>query len=348
VNSRVAITGIGHYVPADVRDNCYFTNRLETTDDWIVSRTGIRERRVLTAGGTSRLAVPAVRCCLKMRGIEADEIDCIIVATITPDHVVPPTAAIVQRVLGASRAWGFDLSAACSGFPYALSVGSALVASGRARRVLICAADRMTTLTNYEDRNTAVLFGDAGTAVLLEPSEDPELGIIDLECRIDSSGINELQVPAGGSVNPASLETITTRAHYLVQNGPAVFKAAVSGMSEIVSDLMARNGLTPSRVTWLVPHQANLRIIEAVGRRLGFPREKVMVNIERYGNTTAATIPLCLSEWHQSGQLKLGDDVIVVSFGAGYTIGAAYLCWSLRAQPTEALGRMEVRNALIR
>ncbi len=327
--SRVAITAIGHYAPPDVRDNQYFTDRLDTSDDWIVARTGIRERRFLPVGGTSDLAVPAAQRCLAMRQIDACDIDCIIVATITPDQVVPSTASTIQHKLGAARAWGFDLSAACSGFPFTLSVGAALVAAQAAQRVLVCAADRMTTLTNYEDRGTAVLFGDAAAAVLLEPATNPKLGIIDLECRFDGSGIEHLCVPAGGSTRPASQETVAAKAHYLVVNGPAVFKAAVEGMSAIVSDLMERNALTPDRVAWLVPHQANLRIIEAVGRRLGFSREKVMVNVDRYGNTTAATIPLCLSEWHERGQLHEGDDVIIVSFGAGYTMGAAYLRWGI-------------------
>jgi 3-oxoacyl-[acyl-carrier-protein] synthase-3 len=336
VSARAAITAIGHYAPPDVRDNQYFTAHLDTSDDWIIARTGIRERRFLPAGGTSDLAIPAAQRCLAMRRMDATDIDCIIVATITPDHVVPSTASIIQHRLGATRAWGFDLSAACSGFPFALSVAAALVAAQSARRVLVCAADRMTTLTNYEDRGTAVLFGDAAAAVLVERTMNPEVGIVDLECRFDGSGIEHLCVPAGGSTRPTSAETVAARQHYLVANGPAVFKAAVEGMSAIVADLLMRNALTPDRVAWLVPHQANLRIVEAVGRRLGFPRDKVMVNVDRYGNTTAATIPLCLSEWHERGHLREGDDVILVSFGAGYTMGAAYLRWGISNSVQEA------------
>jgi 3-oxoacyl-[acyl-carrier-protein] synthase-3 len=348
---RVAITAIGHHAPPDVRDNQYFTERLNTTDDWIISRTGVRERRVLIDGGTSDLAIAAARRCLAMRGIEADDVDCIIVATITPDHVVPSTAAIIQHKLGASQAWGFDLSAACSAFPYALTVGASLVTAGVAHRVLVCAADKMTTLTNYDDRSTAILFGDAAAAVLLEPTSDPDLGIMDLECRLDGSGVEHLWVPAGGSARPASAETVAARDHYLVVDGPAVFKAAVEGMAATANNLMARNGLTPDSVDWLVPHQANLRIIEAVGRRLGFAREKVMVNVDRYGNTTAASIPLCLSEWHECGRLRQGDDVILVSFGAGYTMGGVYLRWSipsrrLQTDRHERSTREELRHPL--
>jgi len=326
---RAAITGIGHYVPPDIRDNRYFGGQNGVSEEWIFQRTGIRERRILAAGGTSDLVVPAAHDCLRSRGLGANDVDCVIVATITPDHIVPSTAAIVQHRLGAEKAWGFDLSAACAGFPYALNVAASLVTSKAARRVLVCAADKMSTLANEDHPSTAVLFGDAGTAVLVELTTEPELGLIDVTSRSQCDGLEQIYVSAGGSVRPASAATIAAREHYLVLNGPRVFKAAVAEMVRQVTELMARNGLTTSDVKWLVPHQANRRIIDAVGEELGFSPEKVMVNVDRYGNTSAATIPLCLSEWHQSGRLQVGDEVIIVSFGAGYAVGAAYLRWSM-------------------
>lgn len=323
------VTALAHHVPAGVYDNAYFAERLNTTEEWILARTGIRERRVAEGGGVSELIVPAARQCLAARGIGPEELDCIMVATITPDYVFPATAAIVQHEIGATRAWGFDLSAACSGFVYGLVVAAKLVESGAARRLLLCGADRMTTLTNYEDRTTAVLFGDAAAVALVEQSEDPELGLRDHLCRMDGSGHSTLLMPAGGSTRPASAETVARREHSLVQDGPAVFRAAVGGMAESAGELMRRNCLCPQSIDWLVPHQANLRIIQSVGSRLRIPPEKVMANIDRYGNTTAATIPLCLSEWHQAGRLRQGDRMILVSFGAGYTMGAVYLRWSV-------------------
>ncbi len=327
--ARAAITAVAHHVPDEVLDNAYFTQRLDTTDEWIRTRTGISERRVLREGGTSELVVPAARRCLEMRGIGPDDVDCIIVSTITPDHLFPSTAAVVQQKIGATRAWGFDLSAACSGFTYGLAVASSLVTSGAARRVLLAGADKMTSLTNYEDRTTAVLFGDAAGAVLVEASDDPELGVIDFECRVDASGVGSLYMPAGGSARPASAATVAAGEHFLVQDGTTVFKAATAGMADVSEAVMRRNGLTPETIDWLVPHQANLRIIDAVGRRLGVPGEKVMVNVNRFGNTSAGTIPSCLSEWHASGALALGDRVILTSFGAGFSMAAVYLRWSV-------------------
>ena len=342
--ARAAITAVAHHVPDEVLDNAYFTARMDTTDEWIRTRTGIHERRVLRDGATSDLAAPAARRCLEARGIGPDDVDCIIVSTITPDHVFPSTAAIVQQKLGARRAWGFDLSAACSGFTYGLAVASSLVTSGAARRVLLCAADKMTALTNYEDRTTAVLFGDAGGAVLVEASEDPEVGLIDFECRVDGDGVGSLYMPAGGSARPASAETVAAREHFLVQDGATVFKAATTGMADVAEALMRRNGLTPDGIDWLVPHQANRRIIDAVGRRLGMPAEKVMLNVDRLGNTSAATIPTCLSEWHASGALAPRDHVVLASFGAGFSMAAVYLRWSV-PQPAQAGARPEMLDA---
>jgi 3-oxoacyl-[acyl-carrier-protein] synthase-3 len=327
---RATITSIAHYVPPLVYDNSYFESYLDTSDEWIRTRTGITKRHILSEGGTSDLIVPAAEKCLAARGITAEEIDCIIVATITPDHFFPSTAAVVQRKLGAKNAWGFDLSAACSGFIYALVTASKLVESGACRRVLLCGADKMSTITNYEDRTSAVLFGDAAAVTLIEQSDAAELGVVDHLCRIDGEDQAHLCMPAGGSVRPATAETVAKKEHSLYQDGQVVFKAAVSGMAAISMEIMRRNNLTTDSVSWLVPHQANLRILQAVARRMGIGLEKVMINVDRYGNTTAATIPLCLSEWQEQGLLRQGDDVVLTSFGAGFTLGSVYLRWSMR------------------
>ena len=325
---HATISAIAHYVPPERRTNAFFVERLDTSDEWIQSRTGIRERRIASSAGVSDLIVKAAERCLAARGTSALDIDCIIVATITPDHVFPSTASTVQHRIGASRAWGFDLSAACSGFVYGLFVASKMVESGAARRVLLCAGDKMSSITNWDDRQTAVLFGDAGTAAIIEQSEDPALGISDFETWMDGAGGPFLQMPAGGSARPATFETVSRREHTLVQDGKAVFKAAVAGMSRVTTELLARNGLTPQDIGWFVPHQANARIIETVAARLGVDPRKVMVNIDRLGNTCAATIPTCLSEWHNSAQIQVGQPVVIATFGAGFTAGAALMRWS--------------------
>lgn len=322
-----AITSVAHFVPPGVCSNAYFESYLETTDDWIRQRTGIEQRRLAPDTATSDLLLPAAQRCLAARGLLPSDVDVIIVATITPDHPCPSTAAVLQHKLGAHGAWGFDLGAACSGFIYGLAVAASLIRSGVARRVLLCAGDRMSTITDFEDRQTAVLFGDAGAAALIEATEPTDDGIVDQELWMNGEGAATLWVPAGGSARPVSVQTVAERGHFLKQDGRAVFKAAVHGMWTVASTLMDRHGLNPSDIDWLVPHQANLRIVEAVGRKLDFTSERVMVNVQRYGNTSGTSIPLCLSEWHEEGRLRLGDRVLLVSFGAGFTSGAVLLRW---------------------
>ncbi len=320
---RATITSVAHFVPPDRYTNDYFVERLDTTDEWIRSRTGIVERRIATSGATSDLIVGAAFDCIAARDLTPQEIDCIIVATITPDHFFPSTAALVQKKLGAKNAWGFDLSAACSGFVFGLITASKLVESGAYQRVLLCGADKMSAITNYEDRTTAVLFGDAAGVVLIEASQDPELGLIEHVATMDGDLTKCLRMPAGGSFRPSSPESIAEKQHFLVQDGQVVFKVAVAGMAAITSQLMERARLTTDKIDWFVPHQANRRIIEAVARRLSMSLDKVMINVDRYGNTCAATIPSCLSEWHQGGKLKRGDKVVLSSFGAGWTAEAS-------------------------
>ena len=326
---QAAITATGYYVPDDVYSNAYFAERLDTTDEWIRSRTGIVERRFAMKGATSDLAVGAARRCLDARGIAADAVDGIIIATMTPDRPLPSTAAIVQRKLGAMRAWGFDVSAACSGFIYALISAAKMVESRALRCALVIGADRMSTVIDPLDRSTAVLFGDGAGAVLVEPIESETLGLLDHVCAMDGGGEDALYIPSGGSLNPASPASVEAREHYVVQDGPAVYKAAVTGMADVTETLLARNALGCEQVDWLVPHQANRRIIEAVARRLGIDLAKVVINLDRYGNTVAGTIPLALAELHENGRLALGDRVVLSSFGAGYTSGAIYLRWAI-------------------
>ncbi len=325
---RAAITSVGHYVPPDIYDNKFFESYLDTNDQWIRERTGIQERRVLKEGGASDLAVPAIMTCLERRGISAEEIDCIVVATVTPDMLFPSTSSIIQGKIGAKKAWGFDLEAACSSFLYALNVGTRLVESGAYSKVLVVGADKMTAITDYQDRNTCILFGDGGGAVLLEPIEDESVGLMDFSLKTDPSGGPNLYMPAGGSLCPPSIETVTNRQHFIIQDGKTVFKAAVPGMADAAESIMSRNNLTADDIRWLVPHQANLRIISATAERMGLPMEKVMVNIHKYGNTTSATLPICLSEWWEQGLLSKGDNVVLVTFGAGYTYGGAYVKWA--------------------
>ena len=322
------ITSIGHYFPPDVYPNSYFEQYLDTSDEWIIERTGIRERRLAKRGATSDLIVPAAKMCIERRGIKLEDIDCIIVATVTPDHMFPPTAAIVQHKLGIPNAWGFDLSAACSGFLFAFVTAAKLVESGAVRNVLLCGGDKMSAITDFEDRAQAVLFGDGAGVALIEMSDDPELGLIDHILHIDGEGGKYLYQVAGGSAKPASIETVKNREHYVHQEGQTVFKAAVVRMADVSVEIMQRNNLTNKDVDWLVPHQANLRIISATANRLGLPMDKVMVNIDKYANTTAATIPSCLSQYWEEGKLKKGQNLILASFGAGFTWGAVYMRWS--------------------
>jgi 3-oxoacyl-[acyl-carrier-protein] synthase-3 len=326
---RAAITALGHYVPEKVLTNHDLEKMVDTSDEWIRSRTGIRERRIMQDGATSDMAVRAIEPMLKRRGITAEEIDLIIVATVTPDMMFPATGCIIQEKIGAKNAWAFDLSAACSGFLYALVSASQFIESGAYSKVLVVGADKMSAILDYTDRNTCILFGDGAGVVLLEPTEEEDYGILDHRLYADGSGGQYLFQKAGGSLMPASRESVDKKLHYIYQDGKAVFKVAVIGMAEVSAEVMERNKLKPDDVAWLVPHQANLRIIDATANRMGLDHSKVMINIDKYGNTTAATIPLCLSEWWECGRLKRGQNIIMASFGAGYTWGAVYVKWSL-------------------
>lgn len=322
------ITSIAHFVPEDVYDNHHFASYLDTSDEWITQRTGIKTRHFLKEGATSDIIVPAAKRCLEKRGLTPDDVDAIIVSTVTPDHFFPITAAIVQRKLGIQNCWGFDMNAACSSFVFALVNACKLVESGAVKRLLLCGADKMSSIMNMNDRNTAVLFGDGGGVALIEQSDDPECGLKDFILNIDGAGEPHLKMFAGGSAMPASLETVQNEKHFIHQEGQAVFKAAVKGMADVSADIMVKNNLKAEDVRWLVPHQANLRIIKATADRMGISSDQVKVNIERYGNTTSGTIPICLSELSEDGQLQKGDNIVLASFGAGFTWGAVYLKWN--------------------
>ncbi len=326
---RATISAVAHWTPDKVLSNADLEKIVDTTDEWIRERTGIRERRILENGATSDLAAHAVRRLLERRGMDSADIELLIVATVTPDMMFPPTACILQEKIGAKNAWGFDLSAACSGFLYALVTGAQFVASGTYKRVVVVGADKMTAITDYNDRNTCILFGDAGAAVLLEPTTDDAFGILDYKLYADGAGGPFLHQKAGGSLWPASHDSVEKRAHFVYQDGKAVFKVAVQGMANCSVEIMHRNHLTANDVDWLVPHQANLRIIDACGKRMGLDPSKVMINIDRYGNTTAATIPMCLSEYWADGRLRRGQRLVLSAFGAGYTWGSVLVRWSV-------------------
>jgi 3-oxoacyl-[acyl-carrier-protein] synthase-3 len=322
-----AITAVGGYVPEDRLTNFDLEKIVDTTDEWIRSRTGIEERRILKGEGkgTSELVAPAVKLLCEKRGIDPLEIDCLIVATVTPDMVFPATANLVCDKVGAKNAWSYDVSAACSGFLYALTQGAALIESGRYKKVVVAGADKMSSIIDYTDRTTCIIFGDGGGAVLLEPNTEG-LGVQDSILKSDGSGCQFLRMKAGGSAYPASAETVANREHYVYQEGQTVFKFAVKGMADVSAELLERNQLTGDDIAWLVPHQANLRIIDATANRIGLPKEKVMINIQKYGNTTAGTIPLCLWEWEN--QLKKGDRLVLAAFGGGFTWGATLITWA--------------------
>jgi len=328
--SRAKITALGCYVPPRLLTNADLEKMVETTDEWIVERTGISERHIVSEGmATSDMAAEAARATLASRGLSPQDLELIIVATVTPDMFFPSTACLVQDRLGVRRAWGFDLSGACAGFVYALTAGAQFVESGAHRRVLVIGADTMSSIVDYQDRATCVLFGDAAGAVLLEPAEQGEEGIIDFLHEIDGSGAEFLYMPAGGSRRPASEETVRQRMHYVQQNGQQVFKYAVRKMYEVCKELLNRNGLTAQDVRVLIPHQANRRILTATAERLGMNSDQLIVNIDRYGNTTAATIPLTLRTAIESGQLRKGDLALLTAVGAGYTAGAALVRWTI-------------------
>ncbi len=322
-----AITAVNGYVPDYILTNQELETMVDTNNEWILSRTGISERRILKGEGlgVSDLAVPAIKGLLEKRGIGAEEIDLLILCTTTPDMPFPATANIITAKVGATRAWGFDLQAACSGFLYGLTVGAQFIETGMHKKVLVVAGDKMSSIIDYQDRSTCIIFGDGCGAVLLEPNLEG-YGLIDANLRSDGAGIVHLHQKAGGSVKPTSYETIDAREHYVYQEGKPVFKFAVTNMAEAAAEIMERNHLTAESVDWLVPHQANKRIIDATANRMGVEPEKVMVNIERYGNTTNGTIPLCLWEWES--KLKKGDNLVLAAFGGGFTWGAAYLKWA--------------------
>jgi 3-oxoacyl-[acyl-carrier-protein] synthase-3 len=322
-----AITAVGGYVPEDKLTNFDLEKLVDTTDEWIRTRTGVEERRILRGEGkgTSDLVTPAVRQLCEKRGISPTEIDCLIVATVTPDMVFPATANIACDKLGAKNAWGFDLEAACSGFLYALTLGASLIESGRYKKVVVCGADKMSAIIDYTDRSTCIIFGDGAGCVLLEPNEEG-YGIQDTLLKSDGSGCQYLHMKAGGSVKPPTIETVQAKEHFVYQEGQSVFKFAVKGMADVSAELLEKNNMTGNDIKWLVPHQANLRIIEATANRVGLPKEKVMVNIQRYGNTTGGTIPLCLWDWEK--QLKKGDNLLLAAFGGGFTWGAAVVKWA--------------------
>jgi len=323
------ITALGMYFPDKVYDNAYFEKIVDTKSDWIESRTGIKERRILENGATSDLATGAALDLIKTHKINPDEIDCIIISTVTPDMLFPATACLVQHRIQANNAWGFDLSAACSGFLFAFQTGCALIESGQCKKVLVIGADKMSAITDYTDRNTCILFGDGASAVLLEPSMDKSIGLQDYILRIDGSGQESLYMKGGGSLNPSTHETVDKKMHYVYQDGKAVFKVAVKGMADVSYELMNKNNLKSDDIAYLVPHQANMRIIDATAERMGLSKNKVMVNIHKYGNTTAATIPSCLTEYYRDGKVKKGDKLILSAFGAGYTWGSCYLVWAI-------------------
>ncbi len=323
---NAAITAVGGYVPETKLTNFDLEKMVDTNDEWIRTRTGVEERRILkeVGKGSSDLAVPAVLQLCEKRGIHPDEIDCLICATVTPDMVFPATANIICDKIGAKNAWGFDLGAACSGFLFALTTGAALIESRRYKKVVVVGVDKMSSIIDYTDRQTCIIFGDGAGAVLLEPNSDG-FGVLDSILKSDGSGREFLHMKAGGSVKPATIETVEAKEHFVFQDGQPVFKAAVKGMADVSAELLERNNLTGNDIAWLVPHQANKRIIDATASRMGLPTEKVMLNIQRYGNTTAATLPLCLWEWKQ--QLNKGDLIVLAAFGGGFTWGATLVKW---------------------
>ena len=322
-----AITGINGYVPDYILTNKELEKIVDTNDEWITTRTGIKERRILKGEGkgTSVLGVEAVNGLLKKTKIDAKEVDLIICATATPDMIFPSTACIIADKIGAANAFAYDLMAACSGFLYALSTASKFIETGTYKKVIVVGADKMSSIINYEDRATCIIFGDGAGAIMLEANHEG-LGVQDAILRSDGSGSEFLHMKAGGSVKPATYETVDAKEHSVWQDGQTVFKAAVTSMADVSEEIMKKNNLSANDVSWLVPHQANQRIIDATARRMGVGNEKVMVNIEKYGNTTNGTIPLCLWEWEK--KLKVGDNLILAAFGGGFTWGSIFLKWA--------------------
>jgi 3-oxoacyl-[acyl-carrier-protein] synthase-3 len=323
---KAAITGVGGYVPEDILTNADLEKMVETTDEWITTRTGIKERRILRAPGkaTSDMGAEVVREILEKTNTAPDEIEMLICATVTPDTIFPDTANTILDKVGAKNSFGYDINAACSGFLYALTTGAKFIESGTYRKVIVVGADKMSSIVDYTDRTTCIIFGDGAGGVLLEPAEDGT-GLIDSVLKSDGSGREYLHMKAGGSLKPASIETLTKKEHFVYQDGKPVFKAAVNGMVTTVKQVLERNNLTIDDIDWLVPHQANMRIINAVGDMLEIPKEKVMINIQKFGNTTAATLPLCL--WEYEDKLRKGDNLMLTAFGGGFTWGSTLLKW---------------------
>jgi len=324
---KAAITAVGGYVPEYILTNDELSTMVETNDEWITTRTGIKERRILKGEGRglSEMCVGAANEILKKRGISAEELDLVIVGTITGDYGFPSTSNVVCDKIGAKNAWGFDLSAACSGFIYALATGAQFIETGRYKKVMVIGGDKMSSIIDYTDRATCIIFGDGAGAVLLEPTTE-NLGVKDFILKADGAGRNYLCMHAGGSVLPASHETVDKRQHYVYQEGQAVFKFAVKGMADVSAEILEKNNLTSNDIQWLVPHQANKRIVDATASRIGLNEDKIMMNIERYGNTTAGTIPLLL--WDYEKQLKKGDNLIISAFGGGFTWGSVWVKWA--------------------
>ncbi|MEQ9286947.1 MAG: beta-ketoacyl-ACP synthase III [Cyclobacteriaceae bacterium] len=324
---RAAITGIQGYVPEYILTNAELETMVDTNDEWITTRTGIKERRILKGEkqGTSVIAAEAVKGLLEKTNTDPKDIDMILCATVTPDRLFPATANIIADKVGAINSFSFDMAAACSGFLYALATGSQFIETGKYKKVIVIGADKMSSIVDYQDRSTCIIFGDGGGAVLLEPNEEGN-GVMDSIMKSDGSGVKHLYMNAGGSMMPASVETVNNRDHYVVQEGSAVFKFAVTNMADIAAEIMEKNNLKGEDIAYLVPHQANKRIIDATARRMGVEDDKVMMNIERYGNTTSGTLPLCL--WDYESKLKKGDNLVLAAFGGGFTWGSLYLKWA--------------------
>ena len=322
------ISAVASWVPDYILNNTELSKMVDTSDEWITTRTGIKERRILKDPflATSDMGANAVNELLKKRGIAPDEIDLIICATVTPDMLFPATACLIAEKVGAKNAFGFDLSAACSAFLFALDCGDKYIVSGQYKKIVVVGADKMSSIVDYTDRKTCVIFGDGAGAVLLEPSECKDVGIQDSILKVDGAGGEYLKMVAGGSLNPATTDTVKMGQHYIYQDGKTVFKFAVTKMADVSEEIMKKNNLKGEDISWLVPHQANLRIIDATAKRMNVDQSKVMVNIHKYGNTTAATIPICLSEWES--QLKKDQTLILAAFGGGFTWGAIYLKWA--------------------
>jgi len=330
IQFKANITGVGNYLPEKILTNDDIEKLVDTSDEWIQSRTGIRERRIARTGEASaEMSTHAVHNLMENYKLKADEIDAIIVATITPDMMFPSTAALVQNNLNAQNAWGYDLSAACSGFLFALQSGSALISAGQCKKVIVIGVDTMSSILDFADRNTCILFGDGAGAVLLEPSET--YGIIDAELRIDGAGGEFLHMPAGGSLQPATEETVKNRLHYVRQNGKTVFKQAVREMANISHQVTERNNLSCDDIDLFIPHQANKRIIDAAADKLGLKKSQIMINIDRYANTTSATLPICIAEATEKKLLDKGHNVLLSTFGAGFSWGAMYIKWGIPA-----------------